>query len=892
MVFQEELIGSLRANGRRTAIEKGEKNISYTEVLQFADKITQFLLDKEAGREAVIGILVEDRADLICTIIGIVNARCVFVPLDGTLPHNRFVSMVTDLNLECVISSGASFQRFAAGFPSLPHFLLEDIVDTDEDVSAALQYPACDKNDALYVYFTSGSTGKPKGIVGKNCSLLQFIQWEIGAFNLTDAIRVSQLISPYFDAFLRDIFVPLLVGGTICLPPEADDFYSPDKIIPWIDHSRINLIHCVPSVFRIINSEGLAVTNFPALRYVLLSGEKIIPSELAGWYAIFGDRIQLVNLYGPTETTMVRSFYLIRPSDVRQTRIPVGLPIAGTEILIAGKDMRPCDPLVSGEVYIITEYATKGYLNEPGLTQEKFVKQDAATGGERIAFKTGDIARRLANGQIDLIGREDRQIKLRGIRIEPGEIEAILIESGFLKNAVVVHHSENGSESLIAFVIRKEGLPDGMDVESAVQSYTGTRLPKYMIPAYIREMKAFPLLSNGKINYKELLTELEVKVILAAANETESRLLGIWLQIVGNKPISTEDNFHRVGGNSLAIMKLIGLIHKEFNIRVSLQDIFSNMTIKKQAELIQRSDKDAIWKIRETPQKPVYNLSSGQQAILSKYQPKGDADHMTMAWQVTGRPDRDRIAFVVGRLIERHESLRTAFELHDGACFQKIYDEVSIPIEEIACGVRETDRVVSDFIRPFDLGKPPLFRCGVVVTGGDSTTVIFDVHRSVCDAISLRNLYSDFNRLYMNAGVKPLPVQYKDYAEWEHHFRTTAGFLAQREFWLKKFEKDVPSLHLAGDRREEIPNGREMISFSIDSDVINRLTASLKKEELAVCATILTVFFLCLSGWARQQDIVIGVKVSGRMQEELAGLVGLFDKILPLRCLIDKNAPF
>lgn len=589
MVFQEQLIKSLQVHGSRTAIEKGGKQISFSEVLHTANIITRFLLQRSIKRQTIIGLLIEDRLDFICAMIGIANAGCVFVPLDVNMPERRFAALVAELNLGLVISSGNCLQNAIGQVATMKQWLIQDIMMTAD--GSAPEYPAYDKNDALYIYFTSGSTGKPKGIVGKNCSLLQFIQWEINEFRISSNTRVSQLISPYFDACLRDIFVPLLAGGTICLPPDDDDFYSAQKIIPWIEDSAINLIHCVPSVFRIINNDGLTVANFPSLQHVLLSGEKIIPSELAGWYNVFGERIQLVNLYGTTETTMVRTFYRIRPADTRQNRLPVGLPIADTEILISRKDLKACEPLESGEVHIVSEFVTKGYLNDPELTHERFLSMPGKTGSIK-AFKTGDAGRKLMNGIIDLMGREDRQIKIRGIRIEPGEIESVLMGSGYIKNALVVNHSYDGNASLIAFVVRKEEYLQNVDIEMAGMEYAKSRLPLYMLPEVIKEIKAFPLLSNGKINYKELLGTLEVKVIVEPVNETETRLLNIWKQIVGEKILSTEDTFHKVGGNSLAIMKLIGLIYKEFNIRVSLQDIFSNMTIKNQALLITRCAED------------------------------------------------------------------------------------------------------------------------------------------------------------------------------------------------------------------------------------------------------------------------------------------------------------
>jgi len=894
MVFQEQLIRSLRANAKGTAIEISEMRISYAELLQQADKITRYLLNRKVERGTIVGVLLKDREKLIYTIIGIANAGCVFVPIDVSLPGSRLMEILTDLNPGYIISSGEFPKSDPNQTATMQYLSLSDIMDTDDDLP--LFYPVCDKNDALYIYFTSGSTGKPKGIVGKNSSLAQFIQWEIGEFQIDNNTRVSQLISPYFDAFLRDIFVPLMAGGTICLAPEEEDFYSPDKIISWLDRKGINLVHCVPSVFRNINIDTLTTTNFSALRYVLLSGEKIIPAELTNWYRVFGERIQLVNLYGPTETTMVRTFYRIKPGDTRQVRIPVGLPIADTEILIAGKDLKPCGTLVSGEVYIITAYATKGYLNDPELTHERFIRQYPEKGDETIAFKTGDIGRRLANGQIDLMGREDRQIKIRGIRVEPGEIESVMIESGYVNNTLVVTHGENGNESLIAFVTRKEGWQEKMDFELVLQEYMTSRLPKYLLPAEIKEIKAFPLLSNGKINQKELMRGLEVKEIIGPANDFEVRLLGIWQLILGNKEVSTDDNFHRIGGNSLAIMKLIGLIHKEFNVRVSLQDLFLNMTITKQAALICRAGKDTIRGISEAPRKSAYHVSVNQAAMLlrHRWRPTDTACNMTITWQLAGPLNKDKMIDAIHQLIQRHAGLRTVFSIQEEGYFQIIEELMEISIEEISCTGEGADLVITAFKRPFDIEIAPLFRWGFITTGAHKTTVVLDMHGSLCDEVSQGKLYNDLVRSYKGEEIPSLPLQYKDFAEWEHNARTTAEFLSQREFWLKRFEKDIPALHIPmpGLYAEERSDNKEIISFSIDCDVIDQLSRSVNLPEVSTHSLFLSAFFICLWQLAHQNDIVIGVKAPGRTQPECRDLVGLFSKILAIRYEVSETMPF
>lgn len=883
MIFQKELIKSLETNAHRTAIENGDENISYTQLLNAANSITAFLLKQELKEGTVVGVDMHDRYSIICAMIGILNSRCVFVPIDSNLPEGRLASIIQNLDLRYIVTSKEKH------YPGLQQYFLEDILQSNEAVQ---QYPAFDGDDSIYIYFTSGSTGVPKGIIGRNESLLQFLQWEIKAFEIDASIRVSQFISPYFDAFLRDVFVPLLAGGTVCLPPAEQDFFTPEKMISWIDERNINIIHCVPSVFRIINGGNLSSSLFKQLQYILMSGERIIPAELVKWYDVFGARIQLVNFYGPTETTMIRTYYKIKPEDATTARIPIGYPIDGTEILIAKENMKRCNTLVPGELYIISKYITKGYLNLPELTDQKFIKINAGTPQEAVAFKTGDIARTLADGRIDLIGREDRQIKMRGIRIELDEIENRLLLSGYAKSALVIRHEENGNESLVAFIIKHDE-QQGPNTINAVEAYLKKHLPDYMLPSAIIEVSEFPLLRTGKINQQELLKALADNSIVNPADETEEKVLAIWKEILGDKAISVTHNFNRIGGNSLSIMRLIGIIYKEFNVRISLSELFNNLTIRKQAEFVKTAKKDDVLVISPVELKPSYNLSSGQERMYFNYElnKKSTMYNLPMAWVIEGALDKARIEDTFKKLIDRHESLRTRFKIINGRLQQVIEDEVEFTVAEF--NSTDIDSAIAAFIRPFDLDKAPLVRCAIV-RGVDQNILVADIHHIVCDGVSQSILRTDFSNLYQGADLVPLSIQYKDFAEWEYNFKTTSEYIPHREFWLKSFEGSIPALQLPTTNADikEISDAGGNIIFKIDEQIVNAITAGIGRQDITTFSTLFAAYFLFLSQLTGQEDIVIGTNTTGRMQEELKDVVGMFTKTLPIRFQMDHDDTF
>ena len=898
MVFQKELINSFIINAGRTAIESGDRSISYSQLLQISNAITQYLLNKKLHKQTIVGIQISDRANLIAAMIGVINAGCVFVLIDNTLPANRLKGMLEDVNLSQVLTSNAdSFTAFET------KYFIEDILDQKggehetEFVYPEFVYPEYHANDSLYIYFTSGSTGRPKGIVGKNCSLLQFLQWQITEFGIDHTCRVSQLISPYFDAFLRDIFVPLLAGGAICIPPAEEDFLSPEKLGSWIDKQAISLIHCVPSLFRVINSGSLLPEKFTHLKYIMLSGERTVPSELINWYNTFNNRIQLVNFYGATETTMIRSFYRIKPEDARLVKIPIGKPIADTSLLICKENFKPCGVLIAGDLFIVSDYVTLGYLNAPELTREKFntYRKGAV---ETIAFKTGDKARRLSDGQVELIGREDRMIKLRGIRIEPEEIENILIQSLLVKQAVVVGHSkETGEELLMAFVIRAKEIKPGVDFNGALHTYMKENLPAYMIPSQVVAVNEYPLLSNGKIDYRALLQVQPNNKIVAPQNKIEDQLLAIWKEILGDQPISTDNNFYQLGGTSLALIRLMAKIYSSFNIRIKLNEIFNNLTIQRLAAFIGKSVKDNAWVIPKAAAMPAYPLSSAQERMHYHYQldKVGTAFNLPMVWELQEGADVKRIEEVITLLIERHESFRTEFIFEKDGFKQVIKDTVDFTFQQIIDEGDNIHKAISRFVKPFDLGKAPLIRAGIITfTAKGKRLLVVDMHHIICDGMSQIILMSDFFKLYNKEQLKPLSRQYKDFAIWESNFKSTGEYIFHREFWLKSFEKIPQPLQFpvtpVGQR--EIADGGGMATFTIEHGILSNIMKPLQTKEITPFSVLLSIYYLFLAQLTGQEDIVIGVVTSGREQAELEGVAGMFAKTLPIRYKMNPYVSF
>lgn len=602
-IFQHMLAETFRCNGKRKAIEYNGRTISYEDLERLSQSTLHWIKQRNLPPETFIALSIDDRVELIAAIIGILNAGCVFVPLDQALPPARLRAMMASTHTRYLMVDEVGMQSF--GSEKIPGGL--EIIQIDlpqfhgysnENETTAGQEPVeYGGEDRIYVYFTSGSTGTPKGIVGKNRGLAHFIQWEIETFGISPEFRVSQFITPGFDAFLRDVFVPLCAGATLCIPENKDIILDTRPLIQWIDERRISLMHGVPGFFRLLCTGVLDKTLFQSLKYVMLSGEPIHPPDLQNWYYSFGKRVRLVNFYGPTETTMIKSYYLVQPADAHKERIPIGKPMKGARLMVCDEKMNLCAPLVKGDIYIRTPFRTHGYYENPEANAQRFIANPFNNDPNDLLYKTGDTGCVLPDGNYEFIGRKDRQIKIRGIRIEPEEIETILkSHPGIDETAVVKTELSPSNHVLTAYFTcanddtnnnANADISEPLD-EKTLKDFLSLHLPPYMIPAQIVPLGEIPRKPNGKIDFSGLPKPGNNGALShkPPENPVQEKLLDIWQTILGGNSFGIDSDFHDCGGHSLNIMALISAINKEFDIRVSLADIFRSPTIEKQAQLV------------------------------------------------------------------------------------------------------------------------------------------------------------------------------------------------------------------------------------------------------------------------------------------------------------------
>lgn len=589
----------------KIAIKNENQSFSYLDLEKKSNRIANFMNGKIKHIPNVI-IILDRSPELIESIIGLLKCGLVFVPLAPEFPGDRIRQMVNETQSEWAITNNKYYEKFknifqpnhGANPANKANLKIKTLIIDEKNIS--IDYhdhtfyldPDIECNELVfervfnkncYIYFTSGSTGIPKGVLGRHNSLVQFIQWEINEFRVNEQFYVSQLTPPSFDPFLRDIFVPLMAGGTLCIPSH-DTLMNMKKLIQWIDENNIFLIHTVPSLFKQLVPEIKDSNCFHDLKYILLAGELLRGRDISKFIELFNHRIQLVNVYGPTETTLAKLFYRIQPADVNRSVIPVGKPIDGAQVLILDSNKQICRKSMKGEIYIRTPFRSSGYYNDPQLTEKVFIKNPYGKHPKDIIYKSGDLGRILREGNIELLGRVDSQVKIRGARVELGEIENRLLNYNNIKEAVVIaNDDENGDKYLSAYLV---AMPGKTLDSSTLREYLSSYLPDYMLPSYFVFLDKIPLTISGKTDRARMpdarkfgvKAQMEISY-LAPRDILEERITDIWAEVLQLEKIGVNHNFFDLGGNSLKIMEVNSKLSKEFQKEIPVIKLYEHPTI-------------------------------------------------------------------------------------------------------------------------------------------------------------------------------------------------------------------------------------------------------------------------------------------------------------------------
>jgi amino acid adenylation domain-containing protein/thioester reductase-like protein len=750
--------------------------------------------------------------------------------------------------------------------------------------------------DTAYVIFTSGSTGKPKGVLTSHYNAARVVK-NTNYIDITGNDRILQLSNYAFDGSVFDIFGALLNGASLVMVDETDAF-AVDKLADIIKKEKITVFFVTTALFNTLADLGLECLK--DVRKVLFGGENISVKHAKKALEYMGkDRI--IHVYGPTETTVYALYHPINEIDENMSTIPIGKPLSNTGAYIMDENRELTPPGGIGEIYIGGDGAARGYLNNPELTAEKFLTAKTRENTRSLPpthplthslyspiYKTGDLGRQREDGSIEFQGRIDQQVKIRGYRIEPGEIQRRLIDINTIKEAVVIDRGDGhgpGERYLCAYIVSQPGKE--IDIPGLKKILSGY-LPDYMVPPYFVQLENIPLTANGKVDRKALpdpKTLVPVDICAAPGDEVEEKLVEIWsqvLQIEKNK-IGIDTNFFKLGGHSLSATRLVSMIHKYFNAKLPLEEIFKTSTIRGISTYIKEALKERFIPMEPSEKKDYYPLSPAQKRlyILQQMAAVGTGYNIPVVRLLEGDVDMGRMEEIFAGLIKRHESLRTSFEMKGEEPVQKIHDDVEFKIEYYD----QELPTVSNFIRPFDLSRPPLLRVGIVKIEEKKCIFMADMHHIITDGTSMGIFVTDFMALVEGKELPRLRVQYKDFSRWQNNLVKSGQLEKQRQYWQKVFEHEIPTLTLPTDyTRPAVQSfAGSTISFVIGREEAAALKEFAGSEETTQFTVLLAVYTIFISKLGCQEDIIVGTPVAGRRHADLQQIIGMFVNTLALR---------
>jgi amino acid adenylation domain-containing protein/non-ribosomal peptide synthase protein (TIGR01720 family) len=884
-------------------------SLTYRELNARANQLANYLRSLGVKPDVLVGICVERSLEMVIGLLGILKAGGAYVPLDPDYPAERLSYMLSDSQVSVLLTQ----QNLV---DSLPQYGARVIcLDTDWKIIVTqsdenLVSDATPSNLA-YVIYTSGSTGKPKGVMISHRAICNHMFWMQTAFPLNAADKVLQKTPFSFDASIWEFYAPLLAGAQLVMTRPGGHQDS-EYLIEAIAKYKITILQVVPSLLQmLLESQGFETCK--SLRRVFCGGEAI-PVELV---KRFKEKLNadLHNLYGPTEATIDATFFTCT-SNTPQQIVPIGRPIANTQTYILDSHLQPVPIGVPGELHISGAGLAQGYLNRPDLTKEKFIPNPFSESCNSRLYKTGDLARYLADGNIEYLGRIDNQVKIRGFRIELGEIEAGITAHPQVRQAVVIVREDNpGDKRLVAYIVAHQEPP----MSSELRVFLKRQLPDYMVPNFFVFLDALPLTPNGKIDRRTLPApewELDrAESFVPPHTPTQQAIANTIAEVLGVEQVGIHDNFFEIGGHSLLATQVISRLRQIFQVELPLRCLFESPTVAELDESIstQRFPNAGLIApaIEPVPRDNMEMPLSWAQArlwFLEQLEGQTATYNIPAAVQINGNLNVDALQQTLVEIVQRHEVLHTCFKLVNGTPMQVIDPDASVtlpvvdlqalPAEEQLGEVQQ--RAIAAAKLPFDLQQAPLVRSQLLRLSTESHVLLLNLHHIVSDGWSVGIFIQELSALYkaFSSGqpspLAPLPIQYADFAVWQRQWLSGEAYLAQLSYWQQQLADAPPLLELPADRvRPPVQTFQgKHLEESLNPELTKKLQTLSQKSGVTLFMTLLAAFATLLYRYSGQDDVSIGTPIANRNRKEIEPLIGFFVNTLVLRTRIEGNLSF
>jgi amino acid adenylation domain-containing protein len=885
--------------------------LSYRELNERANQLAHRLRALGVRPETPVGIYTERAPEMIVGLLGSLKAGGFYVPLDTAYPPERLAFVLADAGVEVLLTQARLSDKLPAG-TGLKIIRLD--ADADALAREAKDNPApiVAPDNLAYMIYTSGSTGQPKGVKVQHSSVVNYVAAACATYALCPDDRVLQFASVSFDASAEEIYPCLATGATLVLRSDAmlgSAALFFEKCREW-DISVLNL----PTAYwhELTGRFGTEIHALPSrIRLVIIGGERALPERLALWQKFVGRDVRLMNTYGPTEATIVATACDLSAHGDELTgrrELPIGRAVRNTQAYVLDRSLNLVPVGVPGELYIGGAGLARCYHDRPALTAERFIPHPFSSEPGARLYKTGDLARYLADGEIEYLGRGDAQVKVRGYRIEPGEIEAVLAQHAAVVDAVVVARADApGEQQLVAYVVLKR---EASATAAQLRGFVKEKLPAYMIPAWFVLLDALPLTVSGKVDRHALPAPQRVAgetdaVFVAPRNQIEELVARVWADVLGLERVGAEDNFFELGGHSLLATQVISRIREALQIELALHTIFESPTAAGLAVVIeetmragQRLQRPAL---RPVPRNQELPLSFAQERLwfLNQLDPDSAAYHVLRPLRITGRLNVELMERTLTEVMRRHEVYRTVFPAVDGRAVQVINEPqaVSIPVVDLRAwpvAEREAEamrRVQAEGLRLFDLARGPLWRLLLLQLDEEDHLLVLTEHHMVHDGWTEGALVRDFLTLYaaFAAGepspLAPLPVQYADFAYWQRQWLQGETLETLLAYWKEHLKDAPPVLMLPTDRpRPAVQTFRGAVAtFAFTPELTQAINALNRQEGVTMFMLLLATFGALLHRYSGQSDVVVGTSIANRNWVEIEKLTGFFVNSLPLR---------
>jgi amino acid adenylation domain-containing protein len=881
-----------------TAVVFEDRGLTYRALNERANRLARRLRVLGVRPEVPVGICMERSLEMVVALLGIMKAGGAYVPLDPGHPPEWIGSLLETTAAPVVVAQPGLRDRLATA-----DVLVVDVDDASQPVAnadAGNVEAAVGPDHLAYVVFTSGSTGRPKGVMVTHRGIVNYVTWMQREYALTAADRVLQSTTLSFDVSVWELFWPLIVGGCAVVAGPLGQ-RDPASLAELVARRGVTVLHLVPSALLALLSEP-ATTDCSSVSRVFCSGERL-DVELQDQLCVTLPGADLVNLYGATEVSVDSTWWRCRPG----RPVLAGRPLANTQVYVLDHWLSPVPVGVSGEVYIGGDSVARGYHGRPDLTAERFVPDPLGRAPGARLYRTGDVARFRADGCLDLLGRVDHQVKVRGHRIELGQVEAALLRHPAVREAVVVARGERVEDRLLVAYTVARPVPAAGELRAWLRGI----LPDAMVPSWFVDLAELPVTSNGKVDRKALPAPDEGATRATRFSETprtevQEVLAGIWGDVLKVPGVGLHDDFFELGGHSLLATRVALRVREVFGVALPLRRFFESPTVADLAKAVEEAR--GAGRLEGPPPRRLTHdgpraMSYGQERLwfLSRLRPDCAFYNVLHALRLRGALRVGALKRSLRELAQRHEVLRTRFEEAGGRPAAVVSEQadlglIRLDLRAVPAGEREERlRVELETAgrRPFDLERGPLVRALLVQLGQDEHVLLLALHHIVCDGWSLEVLEDELRTLYgaICAGegcpaLPDLPVQYSDYAAWLREPAQVTAMGARLGYWKDRLAGAPQVLELPADRPRPpvLSYAGAVCRRRLGPALVAGLRALGRQEGATLFMVLLSAFSVLLWRYTAQEEVVVGTPVANRERPEIERLVGFFVNTLPLRC--------